>query len=43
MYPGNSYIQPTDAAPAIEFVYLGGHLDNPMPIDLIAYAIHIGG
>ena len=43
VYPGNISTKPLDITPQIEFVYLGGHLNNPMPIDSLAEAIHIGG
>ena len=36
LYPGNANTRPEyDTAP-IEFAYLGGHLNNPIPFDTVA-------
>ena len=43
VYPGNVETKPQDVAPSIEFVYFGGHLNNPIPVDNAAEAVHIGG
>ena len=43
IYPGGVATSPLNSNPYIDFVYLGGHLYNPIPFDFLAYSTHIGG
>ena len=43
IYPGGTSDVPFYVKPSIPFVYLGGHLNNPLPFDGLAYGTHLGG